>query len=240
MDTIDTTFDVRTDAGGKDPDTYSATLRRYHRLLWSKPLPNGAHFLLEEHGKYLRSTSPPGDLVLSSDSVMQTFVRWPAMQHITSQCTQQENDEFMRLGYTIGGMMVFPATQVAGQQTINAARGCNKKISDRFDLTLECIRRHYLGDTSPLAKTLARYHDFFALFDEFAGYVEFFLLQDLVTSDYQGVRFFIPLEDFSRPAVPHDIALYREFRQRSIDFIQARNRRIDQATAFALQPAALR
>ena len=39
---IDTTFDVRTDAGGRDPDRYSATLRRYHRLLWSKPLPGGA------------------------------------------------------------------------------------------------------------------------------------------------------------------------------------------------------
>ena len=36
---IDTTFDLRTDAAGKDPDTYSPTLRRYHQLLWSKPLP---------------------------------------------------------------------------------------------------------------------------------------------------------------------------------------------------------
>jgi integrase len=39
---IDTTFDFRSDTPpGLDPDTYSPTLRRYHRLLWSKPLPSG-------------------------------------------------------------------------------------------------------------------------------------------------------------------------------------------------------
>ncbi len=35
---IDTTFDFRTDAGGKDPDS-RPTLRRYRQILWSKPLP---------------------------------------------------------------------------------------------------------------------------------------------------------------------------------------------------------
>lgn len=35
---IDTAFDFRTDtAPGKDPDSHSPTLRRYHQLLWSKP-----------------------------------------------------------------------------------------------------------------------------------------------------------------------------------------------------------
>ena len=43
---IETTFDFRTDAAGKDPDTYSATLCRYHQLLWSKPLPSGVVFEL--------------------------------------------------------------------------------------------------------------------------------------------------------------------------------------------------
>jgi len=44
MGRIDTSYDFRTDAGGKDPDLFSATLRRYHRKLWSKPLPSGAMF----------------------------------------------------------------------------------------------------------------------------------------------------------------------------------------------------
>jgi hypothetical protein len=38
---IDITFNVYTDANGGDPDSTSPTLRSYHKLLWSKPLPNG-------------------------------------------------------------------------------------------------------------------------------------------------------------------------------------------------------
>ena len=41
---IDTSFDFRIDSAGRDPDKYSPTLRRYHRLLWSKPLPSGEMF----------------------------------------------------------------------------------------------------------------------------------------------------------------------------------------------------
>ena len=72
--------------------------------------------------------------------------------------------------------------------TINQARGCLRRISDRLDLTLECIRRHYLGldDPSRLGETLKLYSDFFALFESFRGYVDFFLLQDLVTDDYSA------------------------------------------------------
>ena len=44
---IDTRFDTRSDAGGRDPDSHSKTLRRYHQLLWSKPLPSGALFDLD-------------------------------------------------------------------------------------------------------------------------------------------------------------------------------------------------
>ncbi|WP_425463848.1 DUF6994 family protein [Nocardioides aurantiacus] len=43
---IDTAFDVRTDAGGRDPDSYSPTLRDYHQILWTKPLPRG----VRDHG----------------------------------------------------------------------------------------------------------------------------------------------------------------------------------------------
>jgi hypothetical protein len=46
--TMDIGFDFRTDATGKDPDTHSPMLRRYHRLLWSKPLPSGASCDLSE------------------------------------------------------------------------------------------------------------------------------------------------------------------------------------------------
>lgn len=66
----------------------------------------------------------------------------------------------------------------------------------RFDLTVECIRRHYAAGDSPLAATLARYADFFALFEDFQGYVEYFLLQDLVAPDCSAVRLAAPLPPF--------------------------------------------
>ena len=75
---------------------------------------------------------------------------------------------------------------------------------------------------------LGRYAGFFALFEDFHGYVDFFLLQDLVSADYEAVRFFMPFTDFSPPAIPRDLDTYLEFRRLSIKFTEARNRRIDQ------------
>jgi hypothetical protein len=39
----------------------------------------------------------------------------------------------------------------------------------------------------------------------------------------------MPFDDFRPPAVPGDVATYLEYRRRSIDFIAARNSRIDEA-----------
>lgn len=222
---IDTTFDFRTDAGGKDPDTYSPTLRRYHKLLWSKPLPSGQLFLLDDTtpGVYLHHRSDLGEFFLSSDSVIATFI---SLRSITEHFPEADNETFRTTAYTIGGMMVFPGNQIDGKQTINQARGFNRKIADRMDLTLECIRRHYRGESSPHGDTLGRYGDFFALFGDFRGYAGFFLLQDLVTDDYAAIKFFMPFDDFRTSSVPREVDTYKEYRRLSIEFIEARNRRI--------------
>jgi hypothetical protein len=227
--TIDITFDFRTDAGGRDPDTFSPTLRGYHMVLWSKPLPSGVPFDLTDgmRGSYLYHSSGLGEFHLSSDSVIATFTRWDSLKPIVQQFPESENEAFQRIGYTIGGMMVFPGKRVDGKLTINMARGLNRSIADRLDLTLECIRRHYLAEPSPLGPTLARYADFFSLFGDFPGYVDFFLLQDIVT-DGGAVRFFLPFDNFRPPAVPKDLETYKEYRRRSIEFIEARNHRINQ------------
>lgn len=107
----------------------------------------------------------------------------------------------------------------------------NSKIKDRFDLTLECIRRHYIGQCSPLGETLARYRDFFALFGDFMAYVEFFMLQDLLTYDCCAVKLFMRFDDFNTSSVPRDGDAYKEYRHLSIEFIEARNRRIDKRLA---------
>jgi hypothetical protein len=128
-------------------------------------------------------------------------------------------------------MIVFPANRVDGKHTINVMRGFTRRIADRFDLTLECIRRHYLGQNSPLGETLSRYSAFFALFGDFDGYVDFFLLRDLLTEDGSAIRFFMAFDDFNTSSVPKDRESYREYRRRSIEFVEARNRRIDRHVA---------
>lgn len=229
---IDTKFDFRTDASGKDPDAYSATLRHYHRHLWSKPLPSGQPFHLATNklGAYLHHDSHLGEFFLSSDTVIPSFTRWKRLQHIIEKFPEEENEAFRSIGYTIGGMMIFPGNKIDGKQTINGARGFNGKIADRFDLTLECIRRHYLNQSSPLSDTLARYRNFFALFDDFSGYVDFFLLQDLVAPDCSAIKFCMPFDNFDTSPVPKDCDTYIEYRRRSIEFIVSRNDRIDRQT----------
>jgi len=226
---IDTTFDFRRDSAGRDPDAYSSTLRLYHKHLWSKPLPCGRPFVLCDTvpGAYLHHRSELGEFFLSSDSVVPTFTRWKSMKHITSVYSEEENELFLSISYTMGGMIIFPANRMDGKNTINGMRGFSRKIADRFDLTLECIRRHYIGATSPLGETLSRYSEFFSLFRSYDGYVNFFLLQDLVTQDGSTIRFFIPFDDFRRPSVPRSCDEYLEYRRNSIAFVEARNRRIE-------------
>jgi hypothetical protein len=235
---IDTTFDFRSDTPPKkDPDTYSETLRRYHKLLWSKPLPNGARFKLEYYKSsppyYLRHQSETGEFILSSDTVVPSFWKEDKISDVIQELPAEELEAFHTLGYTIGGMMIWPATQIDRKMTINPARGCHPRIKDRFDLTVECIRRYYndpsnlLNEYNPLGKTLHRYADFFELFGDFRGFVDFFLLQDLVTEDYSAVNFHTtPFEKFETYPFPKSVEAYRAYKQKASDFIEARNERI--------------
>ena len=228
-ETIDVTFDFRSDTPpGRDPDTFSPTLRTYHQLLWSKPLPSGAPFALDATPPpyYFRHASELGEFLLSSDAVVPTFSRARELADIFPQIPQGETDAFNRLGYTIGGMMVFPANTVGRKMTINGARGFHPRIRDRFDLTVECIRRHYVDKSSPLNEALARYADFFRLFGDFAGYVDFFLLQDLVDEVTCRVKFFTPFEDFAVSPLPRFLSAYLAYRTQAMEFLDARNRRI--------------
>src|SRR5688572_25018489 len=102
---IDITFDFRSDTPeGKDPDRYSETLRRYHKLLWSKRLPTGDFFELHDTtpGIYLHHRSTLGEFWLSSDAVIPTF-KW--VPHLKASISKSELDSFNAIGYTIGGMM---------------------------------------------------------------------------------------------------------------------------------------
>ena len=229
---IDTAFDFRSDTPQDgDPDRDSPRLRKFHRLLWSKALPSGAQFTLDQttYGAYLHHHSELGEFVVSSDTMTSTFIHWYRLAPIIRQFSDSENEAFRHTAYTIGGMIIWPSNRIERKPTINGARGLTLKIADRMDLTLECIRRHYDGGCSPLSEVLDRYAGYFALFGSFRGFVDFFLLQDLVDEDF-SVRFFVPFSNFETPAVPADVEAYREYRRRSMEFVDARNRRIGDLT----------
>jgi hypothetical protein len=232
MHLIDVTFDHRTDSNDKDPDSASPTLRRHHQELWSKTLPNGQVLRLEPvPGHYLFHSSSLGTFSLSSDTISNSIRTNKRHKHITNLIESKDLDDFQTLGSTVGATILFPGKKINNKLTINVARGLNSKIGDRIDLTLECLRLQYLGESNPLTSTLETYWGFFDIFDTFEQYVEFFLLQDLLEND--SIKFFLPhKEGFSRPALPIDVAEYMEYKANTMNFVLSRNRRISEwATA---------
>jgi hypothetical protein len=230
-DIVDVTLDFRTDTPpGKDPDACSPTLRRYHKLLWGRPLPDGRPFDLDDSAPiascYLKYSTGQSEMWLSSDSIVPTFTRWIRMRPIVSQFDEADNEAFRSIGYTMGGMMLWPIGSKNGLRSINVERGFNSRIADRMDLTLECVRRFYLGEGSPMSAVLEAQTDFFSLFGDFKGFVEHFLFQDLVSADFNAVNVFMAFDDFRGRSVPSDVATYAAYRDSSIAFVRARNRRI--------------
>lgn len=228
---IDVTFDFRTDTPLRgDPDALSPTLRRYHQLLWGRHLPSGKSFALDAsrsiRSRYLYHNSDLGEFTLKSDSIIATFTRWVRMKHIVSHFPESENEAFRAIAYTIGGMMIWPGSSADGQRSINVARGSRAEIADRMDLTVECVRRHYAGEPSPLTDVLNANATFFGLFSDFGEFTQHFLLQDLVSESYSQVRFFMDFDDFTGGSRPADVETYREYRRRSVEFVRARNSRI--------------
>ena len=228
---IDTSFNMYSDANG-DPDATSPTLRRYHKILWSKPLPCGDLFNLRDDagGYYLLHRTLLGDFSLGSDAITHSYKNHSNKKWLTTQIPKEVQELFDH-GSTIGAYIVFPNRRVDGKHTINQARGILRLIDDRFDLTLECIRRYYADETSPLAETFTRYASFFRLFETFEGYVQFFLLDDLV--DEKGaVRFYLPFDDFQSPPRFRHLEDYLLYKNRVESFITSRSRRIE---AYAKQ-----
>lgn len=228
---IDTQFNFQAALGdpGRDADKYSLVLQDYHQFLWSKRLPNGELFQLEKLNTacLLRHTSNGNDMVLSSDRAVATFTRWKRLQHIIEQIPKPQLDEFIDITETIGGIIIWPSTKVDGKSTINGERGFNRKICDRLDLTIECIRRYYNDESSPLYDTFKRYNDFFKLFVDFKGYIDFFLFQDFVSDDYAEVNIAPPFDNFESSPVPATKEEYLAYMKHTTMLVKARNARIE-------------
>ena len=237
---IDTTFDFTTDTkrfwdgywerselgcGASDPDRSSPTLKAYHQLLWSKQLPNGECMNLEKgKGLYYLTWK---NFDFGSDTFIVDF-RYFKYKYMIDQVASRVEDfrayfeDLTRKSYTIGAMIIFPRHI----RSMNQMRGMNRRISDRWDLTMECIRRYYAGEESPLSKTIESDKAFFDLFVDFKGYVDFFLLQDCVSEDYSKVDIWCGDASFEKSALPETIDDYFKFIQNEYEFLEKRNARI--------------
>jgi len=225
---FDINFDFRTDSGGIDPDKGSPTLRRYHRLLWSKELPNGEIMqLTHDNGGYLKWK----DLEFGSDAMINGLFyaraknSVPELKRILRDYDAFVED-FEQQSWTIGGEIIFPQHD----NSMNQLRGTNPYVKDRWDLTMECIRRFYLGEDSPLYEVIDRDRSFYELFVDFKGYVEFFYLQDCVTPDFSNVIFWRDDCDLTQtmplPRTPGEHIVWTE---KSLQFVRRRAERMRQS-----------
>lgn len=213
-------------AGSRDPDSESQTLKSYHRFLWSKPLPCGDIMQLELGGEANYLTWR--DFRFGSDSLIVSF-RYQRNADLLKKVASSVPDyhafvkRYLLKSYTIGGMTIFPKHK----NSINQAKGCNKYICDRLDLTLECIRRYYAKEQSPLSGILEMDANFFKLFVDFRGFIDFFFFQDLVLEDYSEVKFWIDNGglDTLYP-VPKTVEQYLKFIDDELTFVEKRNARI--------------
>ena len=107
---VDITFEFHSDTpAGKDPDEFSATLRRYHQLLWTKRLPCGELFsLAAEPQSYLVHRSRLGVFHLTSDAITTRLLgrAWRVVNEIPPEELPED------LGYTIGSAILFPGNRV--------------------------------------------------------------------------------------------------------------------------------
>ena len=242
LEAIDINFDFTTDTphywedfksgkSCKDPDIWSPKMREYQQLLYSKPLPNGDFLNLQQGNNPEFNYLYWKNFRFGSDSIINMYIHHKGLQWLINDVKKQINnfeninETYLRKSYTIGGEIIFPKRT----WSINRLRGTNAKIKDRFDLTLECIRRFYNNEQNPLYNVLKEDSNFFELFVDFKGYVDFFYLNDLVTEDYNSINFYLDFDNFERNPRPQTVEEWFTLYNKQMEFLNARNARIHQS-----------
>jgi len=80
--------------------------------------------------------------------------------------------------------------------------------------------------SSPLYDTLFRYKNFFDLFENFEGYINFFFLDDLINKNKE-VKFYLPFDNFNTRPVFSSVEDYLTYKDGVTNFIMSRNKRIN-------------
>ena len=162
---------------------------------------------------------------------------------------------YLQYANTIGGFMLFPRHDCS----INQARGMSDRIQDRFDLTLECIRRMYERGfptgSNPLFDMSKEDKKFFRMFGSFENYAKFFCLNksydgkhNWVTEDCSAVYDLmsenvdepLPKKGWPTEILPCDykskekIAKWWTFYRNIMNRLDARNRQIKEVIEKSL------
>lgn len=164
-----------------------------------------------------------------------SYLHYKAFENIRlemKECGRNPKEEIAKLRknfiYRPGNFIIFPK-----KDSINVVRGRNGKIKDRFDLTLECIKKQYEKEDNPLAYVLQKnWNDFFCRFRDFNEYVHFFMLEDYLDEKGNVMRF-IANEDH---ILPQNLGEYDEYIKHISSVIEKRTARIlNRLTENALQ-----
>ena len=164
-------------------------------------------------------------LRVSSDTIATSHSGYAEIRPLHAGLPDQYRNYIENTFYRMAGFIVFPVHP----QSVNQLRGW--RLRDRFDLTLECIRRHYTGEAHPLADVMTQNARFFGLFGSghtgFLRYVEFFHLQWLVVDG--SVRWFdgsLATPDLDAPRLPATADRYRAYLDSVVEFTDDRTERI--------------
>lgn len=213
---------------GYDPDMYSDKLREYQRALYSgRETKSGKKFNLTKGNWYEYLLLDDPEIRLSSDCIINMNERYVGYKERHEELLNEASEEYKELyqkyihtAHTIGGEILFPRHR----PSINTARGVAEEIKDRFDLTLECIKRFYDGKENPLSYVLKMDKEFFDLFVDFDGYVKFFFLDGLVKNG--EVQFFFGEYDdniFNHKPLAYDKKDWEKLLKKQMDFLEHRN-----------------
>ena len=105
-------------------------------------------------------------------------------------------------------------------EILNAFNGM--ELTDaKIDMVLEYLEKNNIDVLQDDKK-------FFDLFVDFNGYVDFFYLQDCVSSGYCEVKMWLD-EDFSYHPLPKTVNSYLGWINSNLDFVRNRNERIRKA-----------
>lgn len=204
-----------------DPDYECRRLYEFHGRLWKKQRTNNIpDVFICDKSIWLKLNG--NNITLKSDSFISIGWHYVKLQTVINKAKNKIKEEYidkeinnidqelkkkrkcksdfslwknfvwlyLQKANTIGGFVVFPRQR----SSINGQRGLNPHINDRFDLTLECIRRYYEKreqsekdyNFNPLYNIFNKgiNIDFFDdIFGSFKKYIDFFLLNSWVKED---------------------------------------------------------